>query len=233
MLNNRQKKFADEYMKDLNAKQAAIRAGYSQASAAVIGYENLRKPEIKTYLDEKLSEMCLGSQEAIKLISDIATSSLNDYFVIKMVEHTPRVKKSLRLLIKELESQILFEKNFLEASKLKGEEKKEHVLVMKQKELQLIRYQVELKYNTKATRIVDGETILKESVELDMVKLIADKERGRIKSISYSPSGLPRVEMYSAEAALTTIAKMHKLFKDDDEKKPLTITINGQGVKFS
>jgi phage terminase small subunit len=212
MLNNRQKKFADEYMKDLNAKQAAIRAGYSQASAAVIGYENLRKPEIKTYLDEKLSEMCLGSQEAIKLISDIATSSLNDYFVIKMVEHTPRVKKSLRLLIKELESQILFEKNFLEASKLKGEEKKEHVLVMKQKELQLIRYQVELKYNTKATRIVDGETILKESVELDMVKLIADKERGRIKSISYSPSGLPRVEMNSAEAA---------------------ITINGQCVKFS
>lgn len=39
-------RFVAEYLIDLNATQAAIRAGYSKKSAASIGEENLRKPEI-------------------------------------------------------------------------------------------------------------------------------------------------------------------------------------------
>ncbi len=38
--------FIDQYLIDLNATQAAIRAGYSSRRADAIGYENLRKPEI-------------------------------------------------------------------------------------------------------------------------------------------------------------------------------------------
>jgi phage terminase small subunit len=37
----------DEYLIDLNATQAAIRAGYGQRSAYSIGQWNLRKPEIQ------------------------------------------------------------------------------------------------------------------------------------------------------------------------------------------
>lgn len=44
-------KFCQEYLIDLNATQAAIRAGYSEDTAYSIGHENLRKPEIKEYLD--------------------------------------------------------------------------------------------------------------------------------------------------------------------------------------
>lgn len=40
--------FVEEYLVDLSATQAALRAGYSQRSAGVIGWENLRKPEIAT-----------------------------------------------------------------------------------------------------------------------------------------------------------------------------------------
>lgn len=42
----RQQRFIDEYLIDLNATQAAIRAGYSQRTAYSIGEENLKKPEI-------------------------------------------------------------------------------------------------------------------------------------------------------------------------------------------
>lgn len=45
-LTPKQEKFCQEYLVDLNATQAAIRSGYSQGSAASIGHENLRKPEI-------------------------------------------------------------------------------------------------------------------------------------------------------------------------------------------
>jgi hypothetical protein len=45
-LNARQQRFVAEYAIDMNATQAAIRAGYSEKTAYAIGFENLRKPEI-------------------------------------------------------------------------------------------------------------------------------------------------------------------------------------------
>ena len=45
-LTDKQQRFVEEYLIDLNATQAAIRAGYSKKTAEVIGYENLRKPQI-------------------------------------------------------------------------------------------------------------------------------------------------------------------------------------------
>lgn len=45
-LTPKQERFVEEYLVDLNATQAAIRAGYSENSASETGYENLRKPQI-------------------------------------------------------------------------------------------------------------------------------------------------------------------------------------------
>ena len=45
-LTAKQCRFVEEYLVDLNATQAAIRAGYSEKTAAETGYENLRKPDI-------------------------------------------------------------------------------------------------------------------------------------------------------------------------------------------
>lgn len=42
----KQERFVAEYLIDLNATQAAIRAGYSAKTAAEMGYENLSKPQI-------------------------------------------------------------------------------------------------------------------------------------------------------------------------------------------
>lgn len=53
-LNDKQRRFVDEYLVDCNATQAAIRAGYSAKTAANIGHENLRKPEIAQAIQEGL-----------------------------------------------------------------------------------------------------------------------------------------------------------------------------------
>ena len=45
-LTARQAAFVAEYLVDLNATQAAIRAGYSEKSAGVLGHETLKKPYI-------------------------------------------------------------------------------------------------------------------------------------------------------------------------------------------
>ena len=55
-MTKKQKKFAEEYLIDLNATQAAIRAGYSPETAGSIGAENLKKPEIKSRIDKAMAE---------------------------------------------------------------------------------------------------------------------------------------------------------------------------------
>ena len=56
-LTEKQKRFCDEYLIDLNATQAAIRAGYSRKTAFTIGNENLKKPYIKNYINERLKQL--------------------------------------------------------------------------------------------------------------------------------------------------------------------------------
>lgn len=53
----KQKKFADEYIISGNATEAAIKAGYSKKTCYSIGNENLKKPDIKSYIDERMKEL--------------------------------------------------------------------------------------------------------------------------------------------------------------------------------
>ena len=77
-MTEKQKRFCDEYLIDLNATQAAIRAGYSKRTAAVIGVENLKKPNIKKYIDEHIlqshSKAVIDRQERMVILSNIAMS---------------------------------------------------------------------------------------------------------------------------------------------------------------
>ena len=55
-LTPKQRLFVSEYLIDLNATQAAIRAGYSKKTAGQIGDENLRKPQIAAVIQESMSQ---------------------------------------------------------------------------------------------------------------------------------------------------------------------------------
>lgn len=55
-LTDKQELFCKEYLIDLNATQAAIRAGYSEKSASEIGNENLRKPQIQERIQKLQSK---------------------------------------------------------------------------------------------------------------------------------------------------------------------------------
>lgn len=55
-LTEKQKRFADYYIELGNATEAARKAGYSSKTAKSIGQENLTKPDIKSYIKERLDE---------------------------------------------------------------------------------------------------------------------------------------------------------------------------------
>ena len=55
-LTPKQQKFADEYLIDLNATQAAIRAGYSPRSADVTGARLLANARVRAYIEARMAE---------------------------------------------------------------------------------------------------------------------------------------------------------------------------------
>lgn len=55
-MTRKQQRFVEEYLIDLNGTQAAIRAGYSPASASTQAGENMRNPQIRAYIDKAMAE---------------------------------------------------------------------------------------------------------------------------------------------------------------------------------
>ncbi len=86
------KRFIEEYLVDLNATQAAIRAGYSPESAYSIGDENLKKPVIKNAIDKALAERSrrTGINQDRILLELAKIAFLNPIDVIDMDEATIR-----------------------------------------------------------------------------------------------------------------------------------------------
>jgi phage terminase small subunit len=56
-LTPKQQAFADYYLETGNATEAAKRAGYSESTAQQIGSENLSKPLISAYIQERLEQI--------------------------------------------------------------------------------------------------------------------------------------------------------------------------------
>lgn len=66
----KQQRFIEEYCIDFNATAAAKRAGYSEKTAEVIGFENLRKPKLAAAIKERLNAMSMSADEALKRMTD-------------------------------------------------------------------------------------------------------------------------------------------------------------------
>jgi phage terminase small subunit len=86
----KQKKFCDEYLVDLNATQAAIRAGYSAKNADKIGPELLGKTRVNEYITERMAARAerveVRQDNVLKELSAIAFSNITDYLEVKEME---------------------------------------------------------------------------------------------------------------------------------------------------
>ena len=104
MLRAKQERFVCEYLKDLNATQAAIRAGYSEKSAAQIGAENLRKPAIKEAIDAKLEELnnsaIADANETLEYLSRVLRGEEVDE-VLRLSGSGEQSKTALRVAAKD------------------------------------------------------------------------------------------------------------------------------------
>lgn len=98
-LTEKQKRFVDEYLIDLNATQAAIRAGYSEKTANEIGAENLGKPSIREAVDAALQVRAkktqIDAEWVLRRLAEEAEADVADLYTesggLKPVHEWPKI----------------------------------------------------------------------------------------------------------------------------------------------
>ena len=90
-LNPKQQRFVEEYLIDLNATQAAIRAGYSPKTATAIASENLSKPSISAAIAWAMAERSkrtgITQDRILEELAKVAFIKLTD-----IVDDTGKIK---------------------------------------------------------------------------------------------------------------------------------------------
>src|SRR5204863_284888 len=88
-LTEKQKRFGDEYLIDLNGTQAAIRAGYSTRTARAIAAENLTKPAVVAYIqaamDARAERTQITQDQVLRRWHQIAFADANDLIEYRRV----------------------------------------------------------------------------------------------------------------------------------------------------
>lgn len=96
-LNEKQKKFCREYIKDFNATQSAIRAGYSKKTAYSSASRLLKYVEIQKYIkqltDETKRQDIMSVQERLAFLTEVARGNIKDEVIIPRRDGVERVDK--------------------------------------------------------------------------------------------------------------------------------------------
>lgn len=103
-LGDRQKRFADEYLIDFNAEQAAIRAGYSEKYARGNAHKLVANSGIGAYLKERMSEkdseLIATSDEVLQYLTAVMRRQKSEYVVVTLkrerTEYVPDKNGTMR-----------------------------------------------------------------------------------------------------------------------------------------
>lgn len=86
-LTEKQKRFCDEYLIDLNATQAAIRAGYSERTAYRTGADNLKNPQIAGLITKRQVDRSARTEitqdMVLRELAKIGFANVTDFVTIK------------------------------------------------------------------------------------------------------------------------------------------------------
>ena len=89
-LTPKQQRFCDEYIISMNATEAAKKAGYSEKTARSIGCENLAKPYISEYIEERLKEkedeLIAKQDEVLKYLTSVMRREKTESVVVTVAK---------------------------------------------------------------------------------------------------------------------------------------------------
>ena len=78
-LTPKQQRFVEEYLIDLNATQAAIRAGYSEKTAEQLGYQLLQKTSVLKAIEEAKNQVSKRTELTVDMVVNGLLKEAQDY----------------------------------------------------------------------------------------------------------------------------------------------------------
>lgn len=125
-LTEKQKRFAEEYIIDLNATQAAIRAGYSEKRASEIGYQQLQKTTVQEAIqkakDDRSKRTQITADKVLREFAKIGFSNISDYLKVdtreRVVDYQEDEEGNKRPITEMIQSVELFDTDTIEREKM-------------------------------------------------------------------------------------------------------------------
>lgn len=109
-LTEKQRMFCEEYLIDLNACQAAIRAGYSARSAKEVGCENLKKPAVAEYLSklqkERSKKVEIEAEDVLRILKSQIDGDYTNFIGLTPQE-IKNLPKELTMLVEGMKNTIV------------------------------------------------------------------------------------------------------------------------------
>ena len=115
-LTAKQERFCEEYLIDLNATQAAIRAGYSAKTAGTISVENMQKPLIADKIAEMKAERSAETRIDAAYVLEMSNQLLGRCMVEGEGFNAAGAGKALDLIGKHIDVQAFNEKATVEST---------------------------------------------------------------------------------------------------------------------
>ena len=121
----KQRRFIDEYLIDYNASRAALAAGYNKKTAMHMGYENLKKPQIKREIDKEIAKRSEKSEiTAEKIVAELALIAFSD---IKYILKGKKGKKGIPIHDKVRALELLGKYRAMFTDKIKVQDDRSHI----------------------------------------------------------------------------------------------------------
>ena len=123
-LTERQARFVAEYLVDLNATEAAKRAGYSEKTAYSIGFENLRKPEIQDAIQAAMAQRekrtAITQDRVLQELARVAFANGTDFAQVVVREEPVEVVDEdgdLKQVVKRIQTVEIVDTNRIDPEK--------------------------------------------------------------------------------------------------------------------
>jgi len=204
-----QLRFIEEYPKDCRKGPAARRAGASKANARRQGYEWYLNPHIRAAIDARMAQLSMSADEAVKHVSNIASTRLNDFMVVRPVQTHEMLEEYVTVLMTRKKQKIKDIEAFIGRNKLEKEARKPFDELITGLRMELLEDEQEVeRWGDDVTRLVRGKPVVGYVADVDLVKLAKAKAQGRIKKLKHTKDGV-EVEMYDAHKALQDVLKVH------------------------
>ena len=204
-----QLRFIEEYPKDCRKGPAARRAGAKASNARQQGYEWYLNPHIRAAIDARMAALSMSADEAIKHISNIATTRLNDFMVVRPVQTHEMLEEYVTVLMSRKKQKIKDIEAFIGRNKLDKDARMPFDGLISKLRMELLEDEQEVeRWGDDVSRLVKGRPVVGYVADIDLVKAARAKAQGRIKKLKHTKDGV-EIEMYDAHKALQDVLKVN------------------------